>query len=263
MTEYKEYVAWDAATRWFHWINALSVICLIVVGFLILKAGVIDVPNSGKATLKTIQVWIGYVLVANLLWRIVWAFFGNRYARWRAMLPGGRGYFHALRNVRSLTGIDVSRPMLEQATHPVGAAAMDTTPTLIAADFLEHDFGPAQFDLVYSIGVLAEHSPFDAGVATRVRRWLRTDGRFAFTAIDPLSFSVPRTRGRRLGEALLPVARGALRRALRARLMRDGLYADEERLRHVLTTAGFVVESIEPYENDVHRHFMTVARNPA
>ena len=98
MSELKTYAVWDANTRWFHWINALSVFSLIVVGFLILNAGVIDVPNSGKATLKTIHVWIGYVLVANLLWRIVWAFFGNRYARWRAMLPGGRGYFHALRS---------------------------------------------------------------------------------------------------------------------------------------------------------------------
>lgn len=98
MVELKTYAVWDANTRWFHWINALSVSSLIVVGFLILKAGAIDVPNSGKATLKTIHVWIGYVFLANLLWRITWAFFGNRYARWRAMLPGGRGYFYALRS---------------------------------------------------------------------------------------------------------------------------------------------------------------------
>ena len=28
MTEYKEYLAWDAATRWSHWINALAVVPL-------------------------------------------------------------------------------------------------------------------------------------------------------------------------------------------------------------------------------------------
>ena len=27
-----------------------------------------------------------------------WAFFGNRYAKWRAVLPGGNGYFHAVRS---------------------------------------------------------------------------------------------------------------------------------------------------------------------
>jgi Ni/Fe-hydrogenase 1 B-type cytochrome subunit len=30
-------------------------------------------------------------------WRFIWAFYGNRYARWRAILPGCPGYFAALR----------------------------------------------------------------------------------------------------------------------------------------------------------------------
>ena len=47
-------------------------------------------------TVKTIHVWLGYVMTLNLLWRFVWAFFGNRYARWRALLPGGAGYLRAL-----------------------------------------------------------------------------------------------------------------------------------------------------------------------
>lgn len=98
MSELKSYAVWDASTRWFHWINALCVLALAFVGFMILNAGGLEVPNSGKATLKTIHTWIGYVFVLNLLWRIVWAFFGNRYARWRSMLPGGKGYLHALRS---------------------------------------------------------------------------------------------------------------------------------------------------------------------
>lgn len=98
MSELKSYAVWDANTRWFHWINALCVLALALVGFMILNAGGLEVPNSGKATLKTIHTWIGYVFVLNLLWRIVWAFFGNRYARWRSMLPGGKGYLHALRS---------------------------------------------------------------------------------------------------------------------------------------------------------------------
>lgn len=98
MSELKSYAVWDASTRWFHWINALCVFALALVGFMILNAGGLEVPNSGKATLKTIHTWIGYVFVLNLLWRIVWAFFGNRYARWRSMLPGGKGYLGALRS---------------------------------------------------------------------------------------------------------------------------------------------------------------------
>jgi cytochrome b len=36
-------------------------------------------------------------MMINLLWRFVWAFLGNRYARWRAILPGGANFITALR----------------------------------------------------------------------------------------------------------------------------------------------------------------------
>lgn len=53
MSELKSYAVWDASTRWFHWINALCVIALAIVGFLILNAGKLEVSNTGKLTLKT------------------------------------------------------------------------------------------------------------------------------------------------------------------------------------------------------------------
>jgi SAM-dependent methyltransferase len=171
-------------------------------------------------------------------------------------------YFHALANVRCLVGIDVSRPMLDRARQARGATSAGSL-MLVEGDFLTHDFRPAEFDLVYAIGVLAEHSPFDETIAARVRRWLRPDGRFAFTTVHPLSPSVPRTRKRRVGEWLLPrtsVVPVPLRRALRARLMSNGLYADGERVRDVCDAVGLDVESIAPFESDVHLHILAVAR---
>jgi len=173
-------------------------------------------------------------------------------------------YFHTLRGVRRLVGIDVSAPMLERASTPVdGESVAVESVELLRGDFLQHAFASGEFDLVYSIGVLAEHSPFDDAVAGRVRTWLKPGGRFAFTAVHPLSFSVPKTMKRRIGAGLLPLAAGRLRHALRRQLMRDGLYADEERLRDVLTRTGFIVESLEPYQSDVHLHLLTVARRAA
>jgi cytochrome b len=96
MPELKSYRVWDAPTRWFHWINAISVVALVVVGYLILKGRALEVSRAGSLTLKTIHTWIGYVFAVNLLVRIGWAFVGNRYARWLAFLPGGRGYLSAL-----------------------------------------------------------------------------------------------------------------------------------------------------------------------
>jgi Ni/Fe-hydrogenase 1 B-type cytochrome subunit len=118
MSELKSYAVWDASTRWFHWINALSVIALAVVGFVILNAGDLGVSDAGKVALKTIHAWIGYVFALNLLWRIAWAFLGNRYAKWRSVLPGGKGYFHA---IRSYVAAFIAGPTEQYLGHnPVG-----------------------------------------------------------------------------------------------------------------------------------------------
>lgn len=96
MSEFKSYTVWDAPTRLFHWINALSVLALVVVGLIILNGKTLEIPRTSVLTLKALHVVVGYVFVVNLAIRLVWTFFGNRYARWRAILPGGRGYFSAL-----------------------------------------------------------------------------------------------------------------------------------------------------------------------
>jgi len=103
----QDYKVWDATTRVFHWLNVLCVLGLIAVGTVILNADALGVNNDGKIILKSTHVWIGYVFVLNLLWRLVWGFIGGPYARWRAVLPFRRGYtkqlageFAALRDGR-------------------------------------------------------------------------------------------------------------------------------------------------------------------
>lgn len=88
----QEYKVWDATTRVFHWLNVVCVLGLIAIGTVILNAGAIGIPNDGKILLKTVHVWVGYVFALNLLWRLVWAFIGGPYARWRTLLPVGAGY---------------------------------------------------------------------------------------------------------------------------------------------------------------------------
>ncbi|WP_295679902.1 cytochrome b/b6 domain-containing protein [uncultured Nevskia sp.] len=96
MNELRSYKVWDAPTRWFHWINVLCVIVLAALGLVILNAGAFKIPNEGKILLKTLHVWAGYVFAVNIGVRIVWAFVGNRQARWRQILPGSPGYFARL-----------------------------------------------------------------------------------------------------------------------------------------------------------------------
>ncbi len=106
MSELKSFHVWDAPTRWFHWVNFLCVMGLIAIGVAILNAKALGVTNDGKVLLKTVHVWFGYVFALNLLWRMVWAFVGNRHARWSAILPGGRGYWRSIKDYAAglLTG---------------------------------------------------------------------------------------------------------------------------------------------------------------
>jgi cytochrome b len=116
------YPVWDAGVRWFHWINVLCVLGLIAVGVAILNDRALGVDNDGKILLKSVHVWIGYVFALNMAFRLVWAFVGGRHARWRELLPGGRGYGGALRRYVAALRAGQSRPYLGH--NPLGRMAV-------------------------------------------------------------------------------------------------------------------------------------------
>ena len=125
-----EYAVWDRTTRFFHWLNVLCVLGLIGVGTVILYAGDLGVSDDGKIGLKTLHVWIGYVFLINLLWRIVWGFIGGPYARWSALLPMGKGYCSAL---RSYARVMMKRePYSDPGHNPIGRISV----TLLLAALL-------------------------------------------------------------------------------------------------------------------------------
>jgi len=169
-------------------------------------------------------------------------------------------YFWAIRGATEITGIDASAAMLEEARHPLdGERITAISIRLIEGDLLSYPFEPCSFDLVYSIGVLAEHSPFDARVVSNVAQWLKPGGRFAFTTVHPDSKSVPRTFSRALGRWIAPLTAGAVRRRLRDALLSSGLYADQTRVRELLTPR-FTIESLATFESEAHLHCVCVAR---
>jgi ubiquinone/menaquinone biosynthesis C-methylase UbiE len=172
-------------------------------------------------------------------------------------------YFWGVTNVATLTGIDASDAMLAEARHPVYADRIQAASiALVKGDLASHEFADSQFDLVYSIGVLAEHARLDSALVARVWRWLKPGGRFAFTTVHPQSADVPRTPSRRLAELLLPLVPGAAGTRLHARLMAGGMYGDERWIRDRMA-AGFEIESLERYLSDVHLHGRCVARKVA
>lgn len=92
----KLYPVWDVATRIFHWVNFLCVLGLIAIGLIILNSKTLGVSGDAKILLKTIHVYIGYVFVLNLVIRLVWGFYGNKFVRWKEVLPYGKEYWTLL-----------------------------------------------------------------------------------------------------------------------------------------------------------------------
>lgn len=131
MSEFKEYLVWDANVRWFHWINFLCVVGLIAVGVAILNDEALGVSNDGKILLKTAHVWFGYAFSVNLLWRLVWAFIGGTHARWRAILPGGRGYIGELH--RYIAEFRAGQPRQYLGHNPLGRIAVTLLLLLLLA----------------------------------------------------------------------------------------------------------------------------------
>jgi SAM-dependent methyltransferase len=169
-------------------------------------------------------------------------------------------YFASLTNVGELVGLDVSAAMLDEAAHPVAAARITARAIqLVRGDLLTHVFPRESFDLVYSIGVLAEHTPLDRRVVANVSSWLRSGGRFAFTTVHPDSWSVRRTLRRTAGRAMLPLMSGGLRRRLHRRLVADGRYADEAWIRECVGPE-LTIESLERLDSEAHLHCLCVAR---
>ena len=82
-----QYHAWDRTVRIFHWINFICVVGLLAIGIVILNNKLLGISTDGKILLKTVHVYIGYVFALNLSWRLVWAFFGNRYSKWKSIIP--------------------------------------------------------------------------------------------------------------------------------------------------------------------------------
>lgn len=112
-----QYHVWDKTIRIWHWLNVVCVIGLMGVGLVILNHKSLGVSTDGKIILKTVHAYIGYVFVINLMLRLMWGFVGNRYARWKAILPFGKKYRESL--MLFIKGIKDDDPALFLGHNPI------------------------------------------------------------------------------------------------------------------------------------------------
>lgn len=91
---------WDLPVRITHWVNVASILVLSVTGYYI---GNPFITTSGPAvnqflmgTVRFIHFTVAFVFTTSVLFRMYWAFRGNKYARWSQFLPATRGRRRAL-----------------------------------------------------------------------------------------------------------------------------------------------------------------------
>jgi cytochrome b len=116
------YKVWDLPTRLFHWINFTAVISLIFFGLIMLYKKELGITSvEAKIGLKEVHVIIGYIFVLNLGFRLIWGFAGNRYARWREILPG-KGFLQSMHDYR--TSLGTANPQQFLGHNPPGRLAI-------------------------------------------------------------------------------------------------------------------------------------------
>lgn len=81
---------WQPVVRWYHWINVLCMFTLAVTGFYI-GSPFVNVTGAPfpyiTGTVRFIHFVAATILGLVLIIRLYWAFVGNRYARWKGVLP--------------------------------------------------------------------------------------------------------------------------------------------------------------------------------
>ena len=89
---YKRVYVWELPVRFFHWTTAFSTTILIITGFIIADPPALQ--SNAEATnsfwfglIRAIHFIVAYILIAVLLFRIYWAFAGNRFAKWDNFIP--------------------------------------------------------------------------------------------------------------------------------------------------------------------------------
>ncbi|MBT8316470.1 MAG: Ni/Fe-hydrogenase, b-type cytochrome subunit [Lutibacter sp.] len=103
---FKRVYVWELPVRLFHWVTVFSMLVLTITGFIIA-----DPPAINTNVEATNSHWFGYVraihfitaylLIANSIFRLYWAFAGNQFANWRNFIPytkkGLKNIFHVLK----------------------------------------------------------------------------------------------------------------------------------------------------------------------
>ena len=102
---------------------------------------------------------------------------------------GSGRYFHCLKNVKLLVGLDLSPEMLQAARHPVQSDFIEAREIrLVCESIYRADFPAESFDFIYSLGMFGNGAPVTLELCNRFYNWLAPGGVLFFNAVHRSSF---------------------------------------------------------------------------
>ena len=143
--------------------------------------------------------------------------FGRRISVLDAGCGTGR-YFHCLKDVARLVGIDLSPEMLRAAKTPVRQQEISAEKIeLVCGNIHGVSFPPRSFDFIYSLGMFGHGCPLTVELCDKFYDWLATGGELFFNTLDVRTFPVATRLRKRVRRVIWPLLPRRCRQILQTR----------------------------------------------
>jgi Ni/Fe-hydrogenase 1 B-type cytochrome subunit len=81
---------WQIPVRLTHWVTAAAIVSLSVTGLYIADPFLLPPGGTIMFDVRLVHMVSAFTLVGSIAFRVLWAFVGNRFARWYAFIPTSR-----------------------------------------------------------------------------------------------------------------------------------------------------------------------------
>jgi Ni/Fe-hydrogenase 1 B-type cytochrome subunit len=120
---------WELPVRFYHWLNALVIIVLIITGFFI--SSPLALLSHNDASHQYTMGWFrylhfaaAYIFFFNFLFRLYWGFVGNKFANWKQFIPTSKRFFKEMWSVFKIDILMLKKNGKEQDHLSIGHNAM-------------------------------------------------------------------------------------------------------------------------------------------
>jgi Ni/Fe-hydrogenase 1 B-type cytochrome subunit len=122
-----EVYVWQLPVRFYHWVNALAILGLVVTGLIIGNPpGSIVGPEASSTywfgIVRFVHFICAWVFFFNFVFRIYWGFVGNKFAKWDNFIPFRKCQYKEMEQVIKIDVLQVSSSPMESMGHNALAA---------------------------------------------------------------------------------------------------------------------------------------------